>query len=164
MLYAGTYFVPLKSIIEDGKTTPQAADNVNVADSLTTEENPVTAWYIPNAMADAQPAFANGDYLNEMFFEVTEAGQMIEIGVKKETLIANDWTIFDSFKLLYYGSGEENRPDAVESVEEAAEVVSTTYYDMTGAQIAKPTKRNSLYIRRDVLSNGKVKSATFILR
>lgn len=164
MLYAGTYFVPLKSIIEDGKTTPQAADNVNVADSLTTEENPVTAWYIPNAMADAQPAFANGDYLNEMFFEVTEAGQMIEIGVKKDEYIANDWTIFDSFKLLYYGSGEENRPDAVESVEETAEVVSTTYYDMTGAQIAKPTKRNSLYIRRDVLSNGKVKSATFILR
>ncbi len=164
MLYAGTYFVPLKSIIEDGKTTPQAAANVNVADSLTTKENPVTAWYIPNAMSDAQPAFANGDYLNEMFFEVTEAGQMIEIGVKKDEYIANDWTIFDSFKLLYYGSGEENRPDAVESVEEAAEVVSTTYYDMTGAQIAKPTKRNSLYIRRDVLSNGKVKSATFILR
>ena len=164
LLYAGTYFVPLKSIIEDGKTTPQAADNVNVADSLTTEENPVTAWYIPNAMADAQPAFANGDYLNEMFFEVTEAGQMIEIGVKKDEHIGDDWTIFDSFKLLYYGSGEENRPDAVESVEEAAEVVSTTYYDMTGAQIAKPTKRNSLYIRRDVLSNGKVKSATFILR
>ena len=164
MLYAGTYFVPLKSIIEDGKTTPQAAANVNVADSLTTKENPVTAWYIPNAMSDAQPAFANGDYLNEMFFEVTEAGQMIEIGVKKDEHIGDDWTIFDSFKLLYYGSGEENRPDAVESVEEAAEVVSTTYYDMTGAQIAKPTKRNSLYIRRDVLSNGKVKSATFILR
>lgn len=163
-LYAGTYFVPLQSIIDGGTTEPKAAANVNVADSLTTEENPITAWYIPNAMSDAQPAFASGAYQNSMFFEVTEDDQMIEIGVKKDKHIENDWTIFDTFELYYYGSGEENRPDAVESVEEAAEIVSTTYYDMTGAQIAKPTKRNSLYIRRDVLSNGKVKSATFILR
>lgn len=161
-LYAGSYFVGLKSIIEDGQEKPTASANINVADSLTTAEKPVTAWYIPNAMSDAQPAFAAGLYHNEVYFEVTPDDKVIEIGIKKDDHIGDDWTIFDTFKLYYYGNGE--RPDAVESVEDAAEIVSTTYYDMTGAQIAKPTKRNSLYIRKDVLSNGKVKSATFILR
>ena len=132
---------------------------------LGTEENPVTAWYIPNAMADAQPAFANGDYLNEMFFEVTEAGQMIEIGVKKDEYIANDWTIFDTWTLMYYGDSSAQSPDGDASgieTPEAAEVVSTTYYTLGGVTSSVPVK--GINIVKSVMSDGTVKVSKILVK
>ena len=168
MLYAGPEdawtYTPIMSIIEDGQSEPTASQNVNVADSLTTEDNPIEAWYIPNAMEDAGPAFSKNLYYNELNFEVKE-GQVINIGIRKEQQTeANDWTIFDTFQLFYYGNGEENRPDGVQDIEEGvARVVRSTYYTIDGAQIAKPTQRG-LYIRKDELSDGTVKTGKILVK
>ena len=168
MLYAGPEdawtYTPIMSIIEDGQSEPTASQNVNVADSLTTEDNPIEAWYIPNAMEDAGPAFSKNLYYNELNFEVKE-GQVINIGIRKEQQTeANDWTIFDTFQLFYYGNGEENRPDGVQDIEEGvAKVVRSTYYTIDGAQIAKPTQRG-LYIRKDELSDGTVKTGKILVK
>lgn len=175
MLYAGPedawVYTPIMSIIEDGQAEPTASQNVNVADSLTTEDNPIEAWYIPNAMEDAGPAFAateeneNGLYYNELNFEVKEGQTAINIGIRKEQQTEDtDWTIFDTFKLFYYGSGEENRPTGVENIEEGtARILRTTYYTIDGAQIAKPTQRG-LYIRKDELSDGTVKTGKILVK
>lgn len=169
MLYAGPEdawtYTPIMSIIEDGQAEPTASQNVNVADSLTSDDNPIEAWYIPNAMEDAGPAFNAGLYYNELNFEVKEGQTAINIGIRKEQQTEDtDWTIFDNFQLFYYGYGEGNRPTGVENIAEgAARILRTTYYTIDGAQIDKPTQRG-LYIRKDELSDGTVKTAKILVR
>ena len=58
--------------------------------------------YIPNSMSDASTIFSAGGYadnkLTTTVFDLT-----MTIGVKKEVLVAEDWTIFDSFRIKYLG-------------------------------------------------------------
>lgn len=55
-------------------------------------------------------AIRNGDYkaneeshFNKIRFVVTEDNATVQIGVKKNKLTTNDWTVFDNFKLTYLG-------------------------------------------------------------
>lgn len=167
MLYAGPEdswtYTPIMSIIEGGQAEASASQNINVADSLTTNENPIEFWYIPNAMQDASPAFNQGLYYNELYFEVKEGQTYANIGIRKDQHISGDWTIFDNFKLYYCGNGEENRPDGIQNtVKETSSIVRSTYFAIDGTRIAQPTKRG-IYIRKDEMSDGSVKTYKFIL-
>lgn len=62
--------------------------------------------YVPNTMQSAVPYLAMDAYKNTLFFS-TEDGN-IRIGVKKDSLISTDWSIFDDWTLTYYG----NKPEA----------------------------------------------------
>ena len=168
LLYAGPKdawaYTPIMSIIEDGQPEATASQNINVADSLTTEENPIDYWFIPNAMEDAGPAFNKGLYYNELYFEVKEGQDATFIGICKNQHVDGDWTIFDNFRLYYYGSGEENRPDGVENISEGtAAIIRSTYYTIDGAQISKPSHRG-FYIRKDEMSDGTTKTYKFMLK
>lgn len=168
LLYAGPddswTYESLMSIIEDGTTEPSAPDNINVADSLTTEENPIESWYIPNQMWDTQEAFVKGAYLNELFFEVKEGQDKVNIGIRKYNHITNDWVVFDAFRLSYLGLGEENRPDGIQTSEKGSErVVRTVYYNINGIPVLKPVT-SGLYIRKDELSDGTVKVSKIIVK
>ena len=102
--------------------------------------------------------------MNELYFEVKEGQTYANIGIRKDEHVDGDWTIFDNFKLYYYGSGEENRPDGVQNVENGvSEVVRSTYYTIGGAQIAQPTQRG-FYIRKDEMRDGSVKTYKFMLK
>ncbi|HCJ47039.1 MAG TPA: hypothetical protein DHV83_05705, partial [Prevotella sp.] len=62
--------------------------------------------YIPNNMETAEAYFNDGDaYLNTLFF-ATDDGTM-QVGLKKDKTINGDWTLFDDFKLKYYGNGAD---------------------------------------------------------
>ncbi|MBQ8606864.1 MAG: hypothetical protein IJ417_01545, partial [Bacteroidaceae bacterium] len=61
-------------------------------------------YYIPNTMQSAVPYLAMEAYKTTLFFS-TEDGN-IRIGVKKDSLIGTDWTIFDDWTLAYYGNDE----------------------------------------------------------
>lgn len=168
MLYAGPedswVYSHIMSIIEDGQPEATASQNTNVADSLTTAENPIDYWFIPNAMEDAGPAFDQGLYYNELYFEVKEGQTYANIGIRKDNNAEGDWTIFDNFKLYYYGKGEENRPDGIQNTTgETCSIVRTTYFTIDGTQITQPTRRG-IYIRKDEMSDGSVKTYKFILQ
>ena len=63
--------------------------------------------YIPNTMEQASVYFSAGLYPISLKVKVGEDGTMT-IGVKKSTLVSNDWTIFDNFALRYLGKdGDE---------------------------------------------------------
>ena len=74
-------------------------------------------FYAPNDPSYARLMFEAGYYQNTVFFETTGEAR---IGVKNETLCddgCDNWAIFDSFQLKYYGS----EPDAYKKwVEESA--------------------------------------------
>lgn len=62
--------------------------------------------YTPNSMQGAQIWFEAGYYWNNLYLAIGEADTLL-VGFKKETLISYDWTIFDNFKLYYYGDADD---------------------------------------------------------
>lgn len=59
--------------------------------------------YIPNNMEQVQQYFYNEGYETGLEVDVDETGTMT-IGIKKDNLISNDWTIFSNFRLTYLGN------------------------------------------------------------
>lgn len=159
-----TYMKPVMSIIEDGQPEPMNGDDFNVADSLTTEENPIETWYVPNQMWAAQKFFEKDLYHNEVDFQVVEGQTEVQIGIRKDVWVDSDWTIFDTFRLYYFGDGDENAPDGVEGISAGeATVLRSVYYTLDGTRIDKPAKRG-FYIRKDEMSDGTVKAFKFMFK
>ena len=91
-LYANDVETPLMNILDGGKRTSGSG--------YTTKAGNI---YVPNTMADASTAFtANGYTANELLVTVTD--NRLRLGIRKSTLIGNDWTIFDRFRLTYLGT------------------------------------------------------------
>ena len=91
-LYANDAETPLMNILDGGKRSS--------ANGYTTKAGNI---YVPNSMTDASIAFtANGYAANELLVTVTD--NRLRLGIRKRTLIAEDWTIFDRFRLTYLGT------------------------------------------------------------
>jgi len=88
-LYVNDQTVTLPSIFEE-------AGNCGTTGSET------TYGYVPNTISDASTYLSAGLYQVGPV-EVTVDNGTLTIGVKKETLVANDWTVLDNFRLLYLG-------------------------------------------------------------
>lgn len=58
--------------------------------------------YIPNDMQSANDWFMKGYYKNTIRVKVGKDG-LLKIGLRKSTLISNDWTIISNWKLMYFG-------------------------------------------------------------
>ena len=88
-MYANNAIVDLPSICsEAGKM-----GNLGVSTSL---------GYVPNNMEQSQQYFLSDYYDFGTDVTVDESGTMT-IGIKKESVISNDWTIFTNFRLTYLG-------------------------------------------------------------
>lgn len=62
-----------------------------------------TNYFVPNSMAGASKYFADENvYKTEVAALVTDGN--LRIGFRDETLTTSQWTIFDNFRLFYYGS------------------------------------------------------------
>ncbi|MBQ2970572.1 MAG: hypothetical protein IJE15_09345 [Bacteroidaceae bacterium] len=62
---------------------------------------------IPDNMVAAAGYFAQGYYADNSMIFCIEDGTLT-FGIRKDTKINRDWTIFDNWKLTYYGSGAES--------------------------------------------------------
>ncbi len=95
-LYAGEKSTPLMNINAEAGNAVFEGGNVSTVEGM---------GIVPNNMATASTAFTAGLYANnKLMVQVTDG--TLRIGVKKETLIDADWTIFDNFQLTYYGTEE----------------------------------------------------------
>lgn len=61
--------------------------------------------YVPGNMKQSVDYFEAGYYNNSVMFPVTEGSA--KIGVKKTVKNGTDWSIFDNFKIKYYGNGAD---------------------------------------------------------
>lgn len=91
---------PLLSIYDTDATAK------NSASGLSTSSN---GKYVPNSLSDAAKAIRDGYYIesgeyNKVRFVVPADGATVQIGVKKNVLNGNDWTVFDNFELTYLGA------------------------------------------------------------
>lgn len=86
VLYANSTSIPLLSILDEAGRK----GNVGVK----------TAYgYIPDNMEQASLYFNSGLYENVLLFTLETDGD-VRIGIKKSVANANDWSIFDNFKLI----------------------------------------------------------------
>jgi hypothetical protein len=120
---------------------------------LGTDEEPC---YVPNSMAvfnnyihgddewsprvdeEGKPVYA---YRNELFINVTDEDDdmIIRIGVKKDTEVSDDWSIFDDFEIWYLGKdGAANSEDAlpVESINASGSSTVVGVYTVGGTRVA----------------------------
>ena len=74
--------------------------------SLTTDELQNTHGYVPNAMKSAAFYMENGQYTPTTLLTIVNDGTLT-IGLKKDTNIDGNWTIFDNWTLHYLGDTEE---------------------------------------------------------
>jgi len=59
---------------------------------------------VPNNMLAASKYFAAGLYDNGVFYELTTKGRSLRIGIRCQTTADMYWSIFDNFRLYFYGS------------------------------------------------------------
>ena len=91
VLYAGQSEQTIESVYDYSFTT-------NVSDTCWTPDQTV---FYPNGMASTRVAFDEGAYMNTLDFE---ADGDIQIGIRNQNYIGNNWVIFDNFHLDYLGN------------------------------------------------------------
>ena len=92
ILYANSAEQPLMSIFEEaGK-----------ASGGTTVTQDGISGAFPNKMDAASYFFSADLYWNTVYVQVTDG--TLKIGIKKSTVVTSDWTIFDNFRLQYFGN------------------------------------------------------------
>ena len=92
LLYANDETEPLMSIFEGaGKASGGGTATATGIDGA-----------FPNNMSAASYWFSAGLYWNTVYVTVTDG--TLKFGVKKSTSVGSDWTIFDNFRLQYFGN------------------------------------------------------------
>lgn len=76
----------------------------------------------------ALDAIANGEYTGNTTGKFTHTGGALTIGIKRTTspTDGNDWTVFDNFKLTYYGIDLDSYANELKAAVETAEGISTS--------------------------------------
>lgn len=106
----------INKVAEEGKSDTLASSIMNVFDGITADnslggneskvEKDGSTYYVPNNMETAKTYFDAGYYKdNQVLFAVSENNAII--GVKKESTVSGDWSIFNNFELKYYGEGAD---------------------------------------------------------
>ena len=90
----------------------------------TSQEINGDTYYIPNDPSAARLYFEAGFYKSSLFFGADNG--KVKLGLKKTVSVTNDWTVFDNFKLMYYG----NKPEAYQFWLTSALNASTSYDDV----------------------------------
>ena len=72
--------------------------------------------YVPDDMNTASQLFSEGAYENELWVRVEDG--VLRLGIVKTEEVSCDWTIFDNFRLTYYGP-EAKDPDGTTAVGDA---------------------------------------------
>ena len=103
--------------------------------------------YIPNSMAGAAAYVSAGQYARTALLAMVGEDGALTVGLKKETTPDGDWTIFDTWKLEYLGSGDDayqamrddylaNATDYVALVDDG----TAAYYDHSAYETASAAK------------------------
>lgn len=100
LLYGNDKTLPLPSIFEGAGSSKKMEGDVST-----------THGYIPNGQDGASYYIHDGLYATGPLRFTVEGGSL-RVGVRKSVAVANDWTLFDNFKLMYLGTGKSLPGDA----------------------------------------------------
>lgn len=134
-LYAGAKTTKIQHIASEARTTKLGVGTETAVGSSPTK-------YIPNNMEATAAYFNQGLYENSVMIELS-AKSNLKVGLRNSSSATNYWTIFDNFRLYYYGS---MTPDEVTDIEQPVvrpsaknDLFATPadIYDITGVCVRK---------------------------
>ncbi len=103
-IYVNSDESDVKNIMEEMNATRIYTDP-NGVDEFNSDKQPANApGFIPNSMEGAAAWFAEGKYQTEVAALVEEGS--LRLGFKDEAHSGDVWTLFDEFRLHYYGSSK----------------------------------------------------------
>ena len=135
-LYINADMQPVKHIASE-------AEDAKLHDDDATAGEP--AIYFPNTMASAAAYFANGKYNNEISSTLTDEGDLT-IGIMCDHSEGAYWSIFDNFKLFYYGSPELQ----LDETATAAPIINNTFDKVTLKRTIKPNTWSTFVVPFDI--------------
>ncbi|MBR3983327.1 MAG: hypothetical protein IKJ92_00010 [Bacteroidaceae bacterium] len=124
-LYAGTANTKLCHLAEGASKSQLHSDDKSVSSP---------AGYVPNTMASSAAYFTKGYYENSLLFDQTKAADL-KIGIRQTSSASYYWTIFDNFRLYYYGSMSIDDVTSVEQVVTEG-MAPTAVYNIFGQKVA----------------------------
>ena len=144
--------------ISDETVTDYAVVVTDTIDKGTDAESYLRT-FVPNMMNTANDAFLNGWFSDNVVTVKLAEGETLRIGLLKTTLLANDWTIFDNWKLTYFGknSTKEATGDnvtAIRTLDGEGETVKVEFFTLDGRRAGAAQK--GLIIVKQTLDNGSV--------
>ncbi len=131
VLYADDASVKIQHIGSEARRLSLSDDDVTVGNS---------ELYIPNTMAGAAAYFKRRLYNNEVVTSTESNDASLRIGLKCTTSYNGYWTIFDKFRLYFYGSISEDVITGLEEVttDDASKMeqdVPTGVYNLQGIKV-----------------------------
>ncbi len=116
-----------------GRTVIKNVMDERTATSLHSGDHALTdGTYVPNTMASARAHFDAGYYDNEVTSYVSSAGDL-RVYLRGSNSTSSSWTIFDNFRLYYYGPLTMDEITAVENVQEQGPVTANgRIYNVNG--------------------------------
>lgn len=130
-LYIGNFltYALLHNIMDQRSATSLHSADKEMADGT----------FIPNTMASAAAHFEAGYYENEYRKYNTSAGSFY-IGLQGSTNTSY-WTIFDNFRLYYYGPVQlSDWVSGLEEVKLPETPAAQTYFDLLGRPVSQPSQ------------------------
>ncbi len=111
-----------------------------------------TVYYYPSSMQGFYAACKKDPtaFANSVIFYLSEAGN-VELGIRKDVAIGNDWVIMDDFELYYLGKEAPTAIDEVAGAEEGQGAVE--YYSVNGVKLSAPQQGINIV----KYANGQVK-------
>ena len=111
-----------------------------------------TVYYYPSSMQGFYAACKKDPtaYANSVIFYLSEASN-VELGIRKDAAIGNDWVIMDDFELYYLGKEAPTAIDEVAGAEEGQGAVE--YYSINGVKLSAPQQGINIV----KYANGQVK-------
>lgn len=127
-IYLGDRSCKVKQAVTEARETPIGVGNESMLPS-----NP--AKYIPNDMLSASEYFANGLYENNVSARVETENASLKLGIRCTFSDNMYWSIFDNFRLYYFGNMPFDEVMPVKKIQMQTQSVSDRVFTIDGKAI-----------------------------
>ena len=127
-IYLGDRSCKVKQAVTEARETPIGVGNESMLPS-----NP--AQYIPNDMLSASEYFANGLYENNVSARVETENASLKLGIRCTFSDNMYWSIFDNFRLYYFGNMPFDEVMPVKKIQMQAQSVSDRVFTIDGRAV-----------------------------
>ena len=131
---------------------------------ISEDESSAAGYIMPDQLGSTLPFFEDETVQpTTLIFKVGEDGKA-RIGISIKFVQDGDWSVWDNWKLTYYGANSTKDPDVVNGVKDATaltDIVKTEVFNLSGAQVKSG---KGVAIVRQTLSNGTVRVKKVIVK
>ena len=136
LLYANSTAQKIQHIASEAQTSQLGGNESSVGSSPTK--------YIPNNMEAASIYFKKGLYDNAVTTELTTEKGSLKMGLRCNSSADYYWSIFDNFRLYYYGSMSKEVVNNINTLIDSTPLCPTDVYSVTGVRVGNTDDINAL--------------------